>query len=104
MHRAAAPHPDMSSVDIAPERPAAAPTGSGSFVRADRVRTVFGQGADAVVALDQVSLRAHGSQFVSIVGPSGCGKSTLLRAVAGLQPIQGGTITIGGQPVAGPYL
>ena len=30
------------------------------------------------------------------VGPSGCGKSTLLRMIAGLEPITGGEIAIGG--------
>jgi multiple sugar transport system ATP-binding protein len=31
------------------------------------------------------------------VGPSGCGKSTLLRMIAGLEPISGGQLTIGGE-------
>lgn len=34
-------------------------------------------------------------EFVALVGPSGCGKSTLLRMIAGLEPINGGTIAIG---------
>jgi peptide/nickel transport system ATP-binding protein len=33
------------------------------------------------------------------VGESGCGKSTLARAILGLEPLQGGTITLDGQPV-----
>jgi NitT/TauT family transport system ATP-binding protein len=77
---------------------------SSSFVCARQVRVAFGEGADAVVALDQVSIEAARSQFVSIVGPSGCGKSTLMRAVAGLQAIQGGAISVAGEPVRGPFL
>jgi len=34
------------------------------------------------------------SEFVALVGPSGCGKSTLLRMIAGLEPINDGTIAI----------
>ena len=39
------------------------------------------------------------SEFVALVGPSGCGKSTLLRMIAGLEPINSGTISIGGRVV-----
>jgi len=38
-------------------------------------------------------------EFVALVGPSGCGKSTLLRMIAGLEPINGGTIAIGDRVV-----
>jgi multiple sugar transport system ATP-binding protein len=36
-----------------------------------------------------------------IVGPSGCGKSTVLRLIAGLEPLSGGSISIGGRVVDG---
>ncbi len=39
------------------------------------------------------------SEFVALVGPSGCGKSTLLRMIAGLEPINSGTISIGDRVV-----
>ncbi|WP_372574581.1 ABC transporter ATP-binding protein [Ruegeria jejuensis] len=38
-------------------------------------------------------------EFVALVGPSGCGKSTLLRMIAGLEPIDSGTIAIGDRVV-----
>ena len=38
-------------------------------------------------------------EFVALVGPSGCGKSTLLRMIAGSEPINDGTITIGDRVV-----
>jgi sn-glycerol 3-phosphate transport system ATP-binding protein len=46
-----------------------------------------------------VSMNVKDGEFVVIVGPSGCGKSTLLRMVAGLEPISGGEIVIGGRVV-----
>jgi len=52
-------------------------------------------------ALDDVSLTVEDGEFAVFVGPSGCGKSTLLRAIAGLEPISNGTISIGGIDVTG---
>ena len=52
-----------------------------------------------VVAVDGASLDLDANEVVALVGPSGCGKSTLLRAVAGLQPIDAGTIELGGRIV-----
>ena len=48
-----------------------------------------------------VSFAVTEGAFVSLVGPSGCGKSTLLSAIAGLEPLSGGSIRIDGQPVEG---
>jgi multiple sugar transport system ATP-binding protein len=49
--------------------------------------------------LHGVSVDIPDGAFVVLVGPSGCGKSTLLRMIAGLEPISGGTIRIGGTVV-----
>ena len=46
-----------------------------------------------------VDLDIKSGEFVVFVGPSGCGKSTLLRMIAGLEPISGGDISIGGKVV-----
>ncbi|MDP3071452.1 MAG: ABC transporter ATP-binding protein [Opitutaceae bacterium] len=52
---------------------------------------------DGPLVLDRVSLTVAAGDFVSIIGPSGCGKSTALRLIAGLSPLSGGRIAIGGQ-------
>ena len=39
-----------------------------------------------------LDLRIERGEFVALLGESGCGKTTLLRALAGLDPIQGGRI------------
>ncbi|PWC81537.1 sulfonate ABC transporter ATP-binding protein [Azospirillum sp. TSH100] len=60
------------------------------------------KGKPEVTALDDVSLRVAHDTFAVIVGPSGCGKSTLLRLVAGLETPTSGSMTLDGQPIAGP--
>lgn len=54
-----------------------------------------------VEALRDVSFDVVEGEFCSIVGPSGCGKSTLLSALAGLEPLSGGVLTLDGEPVSG---
>jgi ABC-type sugar transport system ATPase subunit len=52
-----------------------------------------------VEVLKDINLTVEDGSFVVLVGPSGCGKSTLLRAIAGLEPVTAGTMTIGGRAV-----
>ncbi|MFJ8932560.1 ABC transporter ATP-binding protein [Streptomyces sp. NPDC102364] len=51
--------------------------------------------------LDDVDLEVAEHEIVCVLGPSGSGKSTLLRAVAGLQPLDGGRVLLGGADQAG---
>lgn len=50
-------------------------------------------------AVDGVSLDVGAGEVVALLGPSGCGKSSLLRAVAGLEPLAGGTVAFDGEHV-----
>lgn len=47
-----------------------------------------------------LSIGTEGSAITALLGPSGCGKSTLIRAIAGLEPLTGGTITFDGADLA----
>ena len=51
------------------------------------------------VILGDLSLSVNKGEVVVLIGPSGCGKSTLLRCLNGLEPIQGGTVSLHGEPV-----
>ena len=50
-------------------------------------------------ALRGVSLTLNDGDFVTVIGGNGAGKSTLLNAVAGVWPVDQGTISIGGVDV-----
>jgi zinc/manganese transport system ATP-binding protein len=46
----------------------------------------------------EVQLSVHPGEFLVILGPNGAGKSTLLKAILGLIPLSGGTISVLGGP------
>jgi thiamine transport system ATP-binding protein len=51
--------------------------------------------------LDTVDVVVTPGETVALLGPSGSGKSTLLRAIAGLEPLESGTVTLAGVDLAG---
>ena len=61
----------------------------------DHVDKWFGE----LHVLRDVSLTVHRGEVVVVIGPSGSGKSTLCRTINRLETIQGGTITVDGQPL-----
>lgn len=50
-------------------------------------------------AVKAVDLDLAAGETVALLGPSGCGKSSLLRAIAGLEPLAAGSITLDGEPI-----
>jgi iron(III) transport system ATP-binding protein len=58
--------------------------------------------ADALPAVDGLSLTVTEGEIVALLGPSGCGKTTTLRLIAGFEVPDAGTVTIRGALMAGP--
>ncbi len=59
-------------------------------------------GKPPVEVLSNVDLAVRPGEFLCLLGPSGCGKSTLLNILGGFLTQDAGTISIDGQPTAGP--
>ena len=53
----------------------------------------FGRGV-----LDEVTFEVRSGEFIGIIGPNGSGKSTLLKVIAGLLPVQCGSVSVFGEP------
>ena len=51
------------------------------MVEVENITKVFGK----VTAVNDISLKIHKGEFVSLLGPSGCGKTTLLRMIGGME-------------------
>lgn len=53
----------------------------------------------SIEVIHSITTHIDEGEFAVLVGPSGCGKSTLLRMIAGLEEINGGSISIGGRVI-----
>lgn len=60
---------------------------------------VVSYGRNGKRALDGVSIDVLAKRTLAVVGPSGAGKTTLLRAIAGLQRLDGGEVTLDGESI-----
>jgi thiamine transport system ATP-binding protein len=56
--------------------------------------------ARGVTILRDLDLTVPAGRLTALVGPSGAGKTTLLRAIAGLEPVAAGSISLGGRDLA----
>ena len=56
------------------------------------------------VVIESLDLSVPVGQVVGLLGPSGSGKTTLMRAIVGSQVVDGGTVTVLGEPAGSPSL
>ena len=69
-------------------------TTSSSAVVVTNLRRAYGNR----IVIENLNLRIERGEFDVLLGESGCGKTTLLRALAGLDPIDGGQIAAPRRP------
>jgi iron(III) transport system ATP-binding protein len=70
------------------------------FLHLDAVTVRYARGTPGRAAVDGASLGLAQGQIGALLGPSGCGKTSLLRAVAGLERVAAGRVSIDGQVLA----
>jgi len=63
------------------------------FVEIDNISVYYGKS----LAISEVSVQVPEGSVVTMIGANGAGKSTVLKALAGLVPIQAGTIRFQGE-------
>ena len=69
------------------------------ILRIEDLRKTYGEGENAVHALDGVSFSVKKGEFVAIMGPAGSGKSTLLHILGGVDRPTSGKVYMDGQDV-----
>ena len=65
------------------------------MIQFDKVLKAYG----ALKVLEDLDFSVDKGEVVSIIGPSGSGKTTVLRVMMTLEPIQGGTMYVDGEPL-----
>ena len=73
---------------------------TGTAIEVEGLTKRFGEGDDAVVAVDDVSLSVETESVVGLLGPNGAGKTTLIKSVLGMVLPDEGTVRIRGVDVA----
>lgn len=64
------------------------------MVKIDDICVNYRSKGKMVEVLQNFSLELKQGEVVAVLGPSGCGKSTLIQALAGMLPIDSGTVSI----------
>lgn len=70
------------------------------ILRVENLVKTYGQGENAVNAVDGISLTVNRGEFVAIVGASGSGKSTLLHMIGGVDRPTSGKIFVDGKDIS----
>lgn len=70
-----------------------------AILSTSNLKKIYGDGENAVHALDGVSLSIEPGEFAAIVGTSGSGKSTLLHMLGGLDRPTSGGVTVDGKDI-----
>lgn len=69
------------------------------ILKIEHLSKVYGEGENAVRAVDDISFTVEKGEFLAIIGPSGSGKSTLLHILGGVDRPTSGKVYMNGQDV-----
>lgn len=69
------------------------------ILKIEHLSKVYGEGENAVRAVDDISFAVEKGEFLAIIGPSGSGKSTLLHILGGVDRPTSGKVYMNGQDV-----
>lgn len=69
------------------------------IIELEQVSKKYQMGEVRVTALDGISLRITGGEFLVVLGPSGSGKTTLLNLIGALDTATSGSICMDGQDI-----
>ncbi len=68
-------------------------------IEAINLKKDYVRGSEEITAVDDVSLRIHRGDFISIIGPSGSGKTTLINLLGFLDNPTSGELRLGEQSI-----
>jgi branched-chain amino acid transport system ATP-binding protein len=67
------------------------------MIHVDKIDVFYGKSQ----ALHEISISVSPGEIVALIGANGAGKTTVLKAISGLIPLRGGTITFNNQSLRG---
>lgn len=70
------------------------------ILRTEHLFKTYGEGENAINAVDDVSFSVEKGEFVAIVGASGSGKSTLMHLIGGVDRPTSGKIYVDGKDIS----
>jgi putative ABC transport system ATP-binding protein len=90
----------VSTAQAVPRIDSGRPATKDAVAQAFGLSKVYGSGAAAVVALDDVTVEFERGRLTAIMGPSGSGKSTLMHCMAALDTPTSGRVMIDGVDIS----
>src|SRR5918999_5036837 len=78
----------------------ARPDAAGAAITVEGLRHTYRTPDGLLPVLDGLEFDLPAGGYVALTGPSGAGKSTLLSILGGLEPVQDGSVVVGGRSVS----